>query len=106
MFPFMLAAVDHCSSYNPPPPPLLPTSSSPKQRLRILWEWSSQGQDYGDAEEARAKRNASSSIGGMWRFLQPAAKERAIQEARKELNTVFMLLRSMPDAVACGIRGG
>jgi len=59
-------------------------------------------------EEFRAKRSASATIGGMWRFLPDGARERALEEARREvdiakLNTVFELLRAAPDAVGCGI---
>mmetsp|Transcript_31805 Transcript_31805/g.69901 ORF Transcript_31805/g.69901 Transcript_31805/m.69901 type:complete len:612 (-) Transcript_31805:1843-3678(-) len=91
LFPFMLAAID------------------PKQ-LR-----GRQDLDHGDEasfeetdEEVRAKKEATAVIGGMWRFMSPETKERVLAKVRKDidivrLDTVFEILRAMPDAVRCGI---
>ena len=59
-------------------------------------------------EEVQAKKEATAVIGGMWRFMSPETKERVLQKVRKDielvrLDTVFEILRAMPDAVQCGI---
>ncbi len=52
-------------------------------------------------EEMRAKRNESSSIGSMWRYLPPESKARALKTAKSDIElirttTVFELLRAYP----------
>ncbi len=52
-------------------------------------------------EEMRAKRNESSSIGSMWRYLPPESKARALKTAKNDIElirttTVFELLRAYP----------
>ena len=68
------------------------------------------GVEYEEADEAelRAKKIASNQIGGMWRFMSHETKQRVLEKVRQDidiikLETIFEVLRAMPDAVQTGI---
>mmetsp|Transcript_8177 Transcript_8177/g.10420 ORF Transcript_8177/g.10420 Transcript_8177/m.10420 type:complete len:106 (+) Transcript_8177:2-319(+) len=98
MFPFMIAAINRHHSCK------LQCTTHP-----CLISSSNEEDDDDEEEETQAKKSTSNTtIGGMWKFLPPCAKRRALEEAREyldlmKLNTVYHLLLIMPDSVRCGI---
>lgn len=52
--------------------------------------------------------HSTSNVGSLWHFLPPQAQQERLQQAQREvevvqLNTIYEILRSMPDAVQLGL---